>query len=58
MNDTPPIQRALANATVHKGTNTWRYGLSRPVRNMRLVTDGVCIKLLTLRKDGKRWSVS
>ena len=26
-----------------------------PIRNMRLSTDGVCIKLLTLRKDSKRW---
>ena len=54
MNDTTPIQSALANATVHKGDQHLEIGphlaniLVGPIRNMRLSTDGVCIKLLTV----------
>jgi hypothetical protein len=56
MNDTTPTQITLAIATVHKGTGIWRQGhisqtsWSGRVRNMRLSTAGVCIKLLTLTK--------
>ena len=57
MRDTTPIQCALANACI-KGPTLGNRVLVGPIRNMRLSTDGVCIKLLTLRKDGKRWSVS